>query len=302
MLAWVRLSAGLWVPAGRGAVSSSCVFVPVSTIVPIFQAGPETFCLTPFAQESLRFLFFFHPKLGQTDRFLQLWDRWMSAFVAWHRACSPYRGPSFVHPHPTWVGQGLGQRSSNLGPTPAEYIPWCSAKHLNIFSLSLIQHLGFHFLNPPSSWKKNSLSFHPSVHAKSPQSCLTLCNPMDLAGQAPLSMRFSRQEYWSGLPCPPPGHLPDPEIIPASLASPALAGRFFTTSATWEAPYPSCGYLKYFTQYLTSKSRIHWSLQLLEQENETGIFFSQLFLRGFHFTYSLVFQFHLFEGNPSQSL
>ena len=55
------------------------------------------------------------------------------------------------------------------------------------------------------------------------------------ACQAPLSMGFSRQEYWSGLPCPPPGDLPDPGIKPASLMSPALAGEFFTTSATWEA-------------------------------------------------------------------
>ena len=48
-------------------------------------------------------------------------------------------------------------------------------------------------------------------------------------------MEFSRHEYWSGLPCPPPGDLPDPGIEPTSLRSPALAGRFFTTSATWEA-------------------------------------------------------------------
>ena len=47
-------------------------------------------------------------------------------------------------------------------------------------------------------------------------------------------MRFSRQEYWNGLPCPPPGDLPDPEIKPTFLMSPALAGGFFTTSATWE--------------------------------------------------------------------
>ena len=50
-----------------------------------------------------------------------------------------------------------------------------------------------------------------------------------VAHQAPLSMGFSRQEYFSGLPCPPPGDLPDPGIEPASVASPALAGRFFTT-------------------------------------------------------------------------
>ena len=52
------------------------------------------------------------------------------------------------------------------------------------------------------------------------------------ARQAPLSMGFSRQECWSGLPCPPPGDLPNPGIKPVSLSSPALAGGFFTTSAT----------------------------------------------------------------------
>ena len=55
-----------------------------------------------------------------------------------------------------------------------------------------------------------------------------------VALQAPLSMGFSRQEYWSGLPCPPPGDLPGPGIEPTSLTSPALTGRFFTTSATWK--------------------------------------------------------------------
>ena len=49
------------------------------------------------------------------------------------------------------------------------------------------------------------------------------------------SMGFSRQEYWSELPFSSPGDLPDTDIEPTSLESPALAGRFFTTSATWEA-------------------------------------------------------------------
>ena len=52
--------------------------------------------------------------------------------------------------------------------------------------------------------------------------------------QAPLSMGFSRQEYWSGLPCPSPGDLPDSGIKLASLTS-ALAGSFFTTRVIWEA-------------------------------------------------------------------
>ena len=73
------------------------------------------------------------------------------------------------------------------------------------------------------------------MRAKSLQLCLTLCDPMDR--QYPLSMEFSRQEYWSGLLCPPPWYLPDPGIEPPSLMSPELAGRFFTTGATWEAPY-----------------------------------------------------------------
>ena len=50
--------------------------------------------------------------------------------------------------------------------------------------------------------------------------------------QAPLSMGFSRQEHWSGLPCPPPGDLPDPWVEPGSLTTPPLVSGFFTTSAT----------------------------------------------------------------------
>ena len=59
--------------------------------------------------------------------------------------------------------------------------------------------------------------------------------PWTVARQGPLSMGFPRQEYWSGLPYPPPGDLPHPGTEPMS-PSPALAGRIFTTSATWEAP------------------------------------------------------------------
>ena len=72
-----------------------------------------------------------------------------------------------------------------------------------------------------------------------------------VAHQAPLSMGFSRQEYWSGLPFPPPGDLPKPQ----SLTSPALAGRFFTTNTTWEAP------LVTITLYLPSEafcSNLDW--------------------------------------------
>ena len=67
-------------------------------------------------------------------------------------------------------------------------------------------------------------------------SCVSLfVTPWTAAYQAPLSMGFSRQEHWSGLPCPPLGGLPDLELEPKSLISSARAGRFYTTSATWEA-------------------------------------------------------------------
>ena len=57
-----------------------------------------------------------------------------------------------------------------------------------------------------------------------------------LALQVPLSMGFPTQQYWSGLPCPPPEDLPDSEIESTSHTSPALASSFFATSATWQAP------------------------------------------------------------------
>ena len=76
--------------------------------------------------------------------------------------------------------------------------------------------------------------------AKLLQSCPTACDLMDCSLPVSSVQGFSRQEYWSGLPCRPPGDLPDPGPEPTSLMYPALAGRFFTNSATWEAPYYIC--------------------------------------------------------------
>ena len=67
------------------------------------------------------------------------------------------------------------------------------------------------------------------------QPCLTFRDTWTVALQAPLSMWFPRQEYWCGLPLPPPGDLPNPGIKPMSVESPALAGGFSTPSTTWEA-------------------------------------------------------------------
>ena len=86
------------------------------------------------------------------------------------------------------------------------------------------------------------------VHAS--LSRVRLCvTPWTTAHQAPLSVGFSRKEYCSGLPFPPLGDLPDPGIKAKSLLFPALAGGFFTTSATWEA-HSTAGNTNSFTGFL----------------------------------------------------
>ena len=79
-------------------------------------------------------------------------------------------------------------------------------------------------------------AFHVCACMLSCFSRVQLCSTLwTVAHQTLLSMGFSRQEYWSRLPFPPPGDFPDPGIKAGSLTFPALASRFFTTSATWEA-------------------------------------------------------------------
>ena len=90
---------------------------------------------------------------------------------------------------------------------------------------------------PQARWltgDRDNLEFGlPYECAKLLQSRPTFCNPMDCSPQALLPLGFSRQEHWSGLLFPPSGDLPDPGIELMSLTSPAVAGRFFITSATW---------------------------------------------------------------------
>ena len=81
------------------------------------------------------------------------------------------------------------------------------------------------------------------MYAKSLQFCPTLCNPVEYSLPGPSVHGILQAEYWSGLPCLPPGHLLNTGIEPWSLISPALAGGFFTTSATWKAHIISHRYL-----------------------------------------------------------
>ena len=81
------------------------------------------------------------------------------------------------------------------------------------------------------------------------QLCPTLYDLMTVACQAPLSVEFSRQEHWSGLPFPPPGDLPDPRIKHTSLVPPALAGGLFTTMPPgWYAHVYKC--IKYWQGHI----------------------------------------------------
>ena len=80
---------------------------------------------------------------------------------------------------------------------------------------------------------------HTRTHAY-PVAQLCLSTPWAVAHQAPLSLGFFRQEYWSGLPFPTPGNLPNSGIYPTSLVSPALADRFFTTSTGQDSCFITC--------------------------------------------------------------
>ena len=77
---------------------------------------------------------------------------------------------------------------------------------------------------------KNKVEVYINLCMLVTQSCLTLCNPMDCSPPgSSVHEEFSRQEFWSGVPFPPPGDLPDPGVEPGSLVSSSLAGGSFTT-------------------------------------------------------------------------
>ena len=98
-------------------------------------------------------------------------------------------------------------------------------------------------------------------------SCVRLwVTPWTAAPQGPLSMGFSRQEYWRRLPCPSPGDLPNSGIKPTSLLSLALAGGFFTTSTTWEAP----GANNFGSNYIWAKWRLQQSKSVIKMSWGNG--------------------------------
>ena len=118
----------------------------------------------------------------------------------------------------------------------------------------------------PEDWERCRADFKPQDLRRcmlSHFSCVPLCAMLwTIARQ--LSVGFSRQEYWSVLPFPSPGDLPNPGLKPASLASPALAGGFFTTRATWEVPMaePHWAQPRRATSQLTHRDRSKKMLEI----------------------------------------
>ena len=102
------------------------------------------------------------------------------------------------------------------------------------------------------------------------QSCLTLCDPMNYSLQAPLSMKISKQGYWSGLPFPTPGDLPSPGIKPTSLVFPALVGSFFTTAAPGKPTKSARGHVNAGAtraRPIQQPLESHLGLEVIDQRN-----------------------------------
>ena len=146
----------------------------------------------------------------------------------------PPRGPP--RPPPSPFPPSTGKRCSDSYPQRSRLCP--SSSHKRNRAGCTLPHSVLSFTHDVGV-----LGVYSSVLMRSEHPSLCGCSvvgdsetPWTVARQAPLSMGFSRQEYWSGLPLNPPWALPNPGIEPTSLASPALACGSFTTSTTGEAP------------------------------------------------------------------
>ena len=163
-------------------------------------------------------------------RLLRLWLPWSLPLS--HHLSLPY----ILHTEDLMCSAGSSitwEQSQPPSPIPSAFLKlWWQIPAWRPFGAGpLMSLLAFHKRHPPT------VCVCVCVCTLSCFSCVWLFATLwTIACQAPLSMGFSRQERWTGLPCPPPGDLPDPGIKPGPLVSPALTGRFFTTSAAWEAP------------------------------------------------------------------
>ena len=153
------------------------------------------------------------------------------------------------------------------------------------------------FVHFPS--QKVGILYVVCMRAKSLQSCSTLCDPMDYSPPgSPVLGILQAKEYWSGLPCPPPGDLPDLGLKPLSLMSPAMASGLFTTSATWEAhfiynsAYISIQISKFFPPSLPP-TPVSLLVTISLFSTSVILFLSCKYIHLYHCLFVCLFRFHL---------
>ena len=141
-----------------------------------------------------------------------------------------------------------------------------SSEELIVSSFAVCQHIGDYLKKHAASCFLGNLQVSVFVCSVA-QSCLTLCNPMDCSppGSSVCGILQARILEWQLFPSP--GHLPDPGTEPRSLVSPVLAGGFFTTSATWEAPSGYLGYGKSQLCSETGQTKVDPQTESLKRQN-----------------------------------
>ena len=158
--------------------------------------------------------------LSRFGGWVERWERERDSRPIYHHLPSPLPGGryrlSFLGVQPTFGFYATPVSQSWRGST--ETLAFCGLSHIP---------------EAPQISAQNGRRFYTQyLHAWCV--CVCVCALSRFRCQGSLSMRFSRQEYWIGLPCPSAVDLSDPGIEPAFLISPALAGEFFTTSLPWE--------------------------------------------------------------------
>ena len=149
-----------------------------------------------------------------------------------------------------WDGQNIGVSAlasvlpkNTQGWSPLEWTGWISLQSKYVY-LTKISRGKWKSPFPLTSSHLNLIHLYVCICVFSHSVVSNSATPQTVAHQAPLSMEIFRQEYWSGLPFPPPGNLLDPGTEPMSLTSLALAGRFFTTAPPGNRDSLLCIFLK----------------------------------------------------------
>ena len=180
-----------------------------------------------------------YKKKTQTSYWCLQGSDWPRRLCVCHFVLVFYILPCFLSNSLKFTGSFQPQNLQTSSFPPWDHLLSPSSRHL---SLSLQVPLRLHLLGKSILWDSEKhpfpccmLSWHPgllfNMHACVLSHVRLFVTPWTVAWQAPLSIGFSRQAYWSGLPFPPPGDLPDPGIKPTSLIYPSWAGIFLTTAS-----------------------------------------------------------------------